>query len=594
MIKELTYPFDASAIMSKKKKLKRILSEDTTGFLKKKIAILGGYTTSDITKILELFLLNQGILPEFYESEYNKYYEDGMFENEALKSYAPDVIYVCICVHNINGLPHPNEGADAVNEKLEAEASRFTALFDHLESEYHAPVICNNFEYPYIRPLGNREAYDPAGSVNFVNRLNLRLAEYAAANENFHICDVNYISASYGLLKWSEPSYWYMYKYAVAFDAIPYLAFNVSNLIKSIFGMNKKALSLDLDNTLWGGVIAEDGVENIEIGQETATGEIYTGFQEYVKTLNDMGILLTVNSKNEDETAKSGLLRRESVLKPEDFVSFKANYEPKSINLSGTAKDLNIMPDSFVFVDDNPAERAIVEGSIPGVAVPDIGSPEEYMGILDRSGFFEQTVRSADDARRVQMYRENQQRDSLKAGFSDYRDYLKSLEMKADIKAFSSENFSRISQLTNKSNQFNLTTKRCTVGDIESFASDDRFITLSGALSDRFGDNGIVSLIVAEADGQGALDIRLWLMSCRVLKRDMEFAMMDVLCAQAQKKQLNKLRGYYYPTKKNGMVKEFYKDMGFTLISCDEEQNTAWEYEIPKDRTFSQDVIDVL
>ena len=594
MIKELAYPFDASAIMSKKKKLKRILTEDTTGFLRKRIAILGGYSTSDIKKILELFLLDQGILPEFYESEYNKYYEDGMFENEELLSFAPDVIYVCICVHNINGMPYPNDDADTVNDRLEAEASRLRGLFDHLASEYHAPIICNNFEYPYVRPLGNREAYDRTGSVNFVNRLNLRLAEYASSNENFFICDVNYISAAFGLLKWSDPSYWYMYKYAVAPDAIPYLAFNVSNMIKSIFGMNKKALSLDLDNTLWGGVIAEDGVENIEIGQETATGEIYLGFQEYIKTLKDMGILLTVNSKNEDETAKSGLLRRESVLKPEDFVAFRANYEPKSTNLSDTAKELNIMPDSFVFVDDNPAERAIVEGSIPGVAVPDIGVPEEYMGILDRSGFFEQTIRSADDARRVQMYRENQMRDSLKATFSDYRDYLKSLRMTAEIKAFSSENFSRISQLTNKSNQFNLTTKRCTVGDIESFASDDRFITLSGALSDRFGDNGIVSLIVAESDGKGALDIRLWLMSCRVLKRDMEYAMMDALCTRAMNNKLNLIRGYYYPTKKNGMVKEFYGNMGFSLVSCDEEQNTVWEYEIPKDRTFSQDVIDVL
>ena len=234
-MRELEYPFDAEQLLKKKKSLKKqLLSDETASFIDKKIAVLGGETTQNITLLLELFLLNQGIRPTFYESEYNKYYEAGMFPNPELESFAPDIIYICTCVRNITDFPEMTDDQNAVNAKLDACMQKFTGLWDRLADVYKCPVIQNNFEYPFFRLLGNKDASDYRGRVNFVTMLNTRFYEYAQTHSNFFICDVNYLSASYGLDKWSDPFYWNMYKYAVNVPATPYLSFEVSKIIKSI------------------------------------------------------------------------------------------------------------------------------------------------------------------------------------------------------------------------------------------------------------------------------------------------------------------------------------------------------------------------
>ncbi len=597
-MKELEYPFDAEEILKRKKALKRELLEscgDGTRFIEKKIAILGGQTTRDIRLMLELFLLNYGIRPVFYESEYNQYYEDGMFPNPALEEFAPDVIYVCTCSRNIPVMPEMDDSAAQVDAKLDSVYRKFTDLWTHLSQTYHAEIIQNNFEYPFYRLLGNRDASDVHGMVNFTVRLNCRFSEYAQQHEHFFLCDVNYLSASYGLEKWSDPYYWHMYKYAVAVPAVPYLSFNVANIIKSLYGKNKKVLSLDLDNTLWGGIVGDDGVENIEIGQETPLAQTYSEFQSYLKRLKQIGVLLTVNSKNEESNALAGLKRPDSVLAPDDFVSIKANWQPKSENLAETAQELTLLPESFVFADDNPAERAIVASQLPGVAVPEIGEPEHYIRNLDRAGFFEVTAFSDDDRKRNEMYRENALRTQMRKSFQNYEDYLLSLEMEAEIQSFVPMYMARIAQLTNKSNQFNLTTRRCSQSDIEAIAADPDYITLYGKLTDRFGDNGVVSVVIGRIDGpnRDELHMELWLMSCRVLKRDMEFAMMDTLVEKARRAGIRRLVGYYYPTAKNGMVRDFYALQGFTRVSEDELGSTVWEFVIDDDYQKKQRVITV-
>nr|MCR5640543.1 HAD family hydrolase [Lachnospiraceae bacterium] len=307
------------------------------------------------------------------------------------------------------------------------------------------------------------------------------------------------------------------------------------------------------------------------------------------------GVLLTVNSKNEEANALSGFERPDSVLKREDFISFKANWNPKSINLRETASEMTLLPESFVFVDDNPAERAIIEGELPGVATPVMDGVEHYIQTLDKSGYFEVTNLSGDDIKRNEMYQENAKRTQLQSAFTNYEDYLKSLEMKGEIQSFIPMYMSRIAQLTNKSNQFNLTTKRYSQSDIEAVAEDPSRITLYGKLGDKFGDNGVVSIVIGRIDGanRDELHMELWLMSCRVLKRDMEFAMMDELVEKAKAAGVRKLVGYYYPTAKNAMVKDFYSLQGFTKISEDAEGNTTWEYEIPEHYEKKQHVIDV-
>lgn len=591
-MKELEYPFDSEEIIRKKKSIRKQLLEQKVSWIDTRIAILGGQTTQNIKLILELFLLNYGIKPTFYESEYNKYYEDGMFPNPELEAFAPDIIYVCTCNRNIVGYPEISEDVRTVQTKSEEEYKRFEQLWNSLEQKYGCQIVQNNFEYPYYRLMGNRDAYDPHGRVRFINELNMKFADYAYSHDKFHICDINYLSSVYGLNKWSDPFYWHMYKYALAVPAIPELAFNLANIIKSIYGRNKKALNLDLDNTLWGGVVGDDGADNIEIGQETALAQTYSEFQQYLKQHKQLGVLLTVNSKNDEANALAGLNRPDSVLKPEDFVSIKANWNPKSENLAATASELNILPESLVFVDDNPAERAIIEGTLSGVAIPAIEKPEHYIEIIDKSGFFEVTTFSADDAARTEMYVQNAQRMQLQSSYENYEDYLKSLEMIAEIQPFAPQYMSRIAQLTNKSNQFNLTTVRYTQQEIEAVAADNEHITLYGKLEDRFGDNGVVSVCIGRIDDY-ALHIELWLMSCRVLKRDMEYAMMDKLAEICINKGIKRIFGYYYPTAKNAMVKDFYSLQGFEKINEDDAGNTVWSYVIPEKYSAKQHVISV-
>lgn len=593
-MKTLDYPFNPEEIIKKKKSIKKELLADTSkSYITKRIAILGGQTTQNIKLTLELFLLNYGIKPDFYESEYNQYYEDGMFENPELEAFAPDLIYVCTCIRNIPAFPEMTDDAEAIDAKLSAITQRFTGLWEHLAATYHCPIIQNNFEYPFFRLLGNRDAWDIHGRVNFVTRLNEQFYAYAQSHDNFYICDVNYISASYGLERWADPFYWHMYKYSVAVPAIPYLSYNVANMIKSIYGKNKKAFNLDLDNTLWGGVIGDDGAENIEIGQEASLAQTYSEFQNYIKLHKQIGVLLTVNSKNEEENARAGFERPDSVLHLDDFVSFQANWNPKSINLSQTASDLTLLPESFVFVDDNPAEREIISSQVAGTAIAEIDSPEHYIQTIDKAGYFEVTNLSQDDLSRTKMYEENAKRKQLEVSFESYDDYLRSLEMKAEIKAFAPMYMSRIAQLTNKSNQFNLTTRRYSQTDIEELANDSEHITLYGKLADKFGDNGVVSVVIGKiaGDSHDELHIELWLMSCRVLKRNMEFAMMDELVHEAKTRGIRQIYGYYYPTAKNAMVKDFYNLQGFTKVKEDADGNSTWLFEIADDYTNKQDVI---
>lgn len=593
-MKELEYPFDPEWILKKKKALKRELLQNTQQtFLEKKIAILGGSTTRDIRDILELFLLNYGIRPCFYESEYNQYYADGMFPNPALEEFHPDILYIHTSNRNIEQYPSLEDDRTLVTQKLQAEYERFQALWEHLHAVYGCPVIQNNFKPPLYRLLGNRDASDHRGRWNYIQRLNQMFYEYADMHQDFYIHDICYEAADYGLERWSDPFYWNMYKYAMCVPAIPYTAFQLARIIKSIFGRNKKVLNLDLDNTLWGGVIGDDGPENIEIGQETSLGQTYAEFQDYLKQHKKLGVLLSVNSKNNEDTALSGLERADSVLKREDFVAFRANWEPKSHNLYATAEELKLLPESFVFVDDNPAEREIVRQEVPGAAVPEITKVEEYIRVLDRSGFFEVTNFSEDDLKRNEMYLANEQRNRMQKNFSDYGDYLRSLEMKAQIGAFDPAYFSRIAQLTNKSNQFNLTTHRYSQSEIEQIAADPQYLTLCGRLEDKFGDNGVVSIVIGRKE-KDVLQIELWLMSCRVLKRDMEYAMMDTLVKQCRDCGIRQIYGYFYPTAKNAMVKDFYALQGFEKLEEDVDGNAKWSFRIPEQYTLKNQVITVM
>ncbi len=578
-MKELQYPFDSEYIIKKKKSIKRTLLADGSTRLKKKIAVFGGSTTNAIVDNLELFLLDQGIEAEFYQSEYAQYWQDAMFPSEELLSFAPDIVFIHTTNRNITSYPTTADSRDEVEKLLEVEYTKFEQMWQKISETYHCPIIQNNFEMPFYRLMGNKDCSDYRGRSNFVTRLNAKFYEYADRTEGFYINDINFISASYGLKQWSDPSYWNMYKYAMCFEAIPEFAFNLSHIIKSVFGKNKKTLALDLDNTLWGGVVGDDGVDGIQIGQETGVSQSYYEFQSYVKSLKSLGVILTVCSKNDHENAIAGLEHPEGALKPDDFIIIKANWENKDRNIVETANELNIMSDAIVFADDNPAEREIVRQQVNGCAVPEMDGVENYITTLDRNGYFEVTNFSADDLKRNEMYKANAQRAAQQASFGDYNEYLRSLEMTGIIDDFIPVYLQRITQLTNKSNQFNVTTKRYTATEMEEVFESNEYIRLYGKLIDKFGDNGVVSVVIGHKNGD-TLDMDLWIMSCRVLKRDMEFAMLDRLIERCREQDIKTVKGYYYPTAKNKMVKDLYARFGFDKLSEDEQGNSVWQLSV--------------
>lgn len=595
MLRELTYPFDSELILRKKKSIKRKLLANLKGnnYISLRIAILGGSTTHEIKEILELFLLNYGFKVNFYESEYNQFWQESMFENIKLKEFSPDIIFIHTTTRNIKKYPDIKNSGDEVNELIDDIFMQYKSMWDKIVNVYHCPIIQNNFELPYYRLLGNRDVCDIHGRVHFINSLNEKFNTYASFHDDFFINDINYLSACYGLQKWADSFYWYMYKYALAVPAIPEFSFNLSNIIKAIYGKNKKAMVLDLDNTLWGGVVGEDGPENIEIGPETAIGQTFGEFQQYIKTHKDLGILLNIASKNDLRNVVDALNLPECILKLEDFLIIKANWEPKDKNIQDIARELNIGLDSLVFIDDNPAERHIVRMQLPDVSVPEVLKPECYINIIDRSGFFELTNLSEDDSKRNDMYKANAQRLKQLEAFGDYQQYLSSLEMVAEVKPFTSKYFSRIAQLTNKSNQFNLTTHRYNQIEIAGMAQDSHYITLYGKLKDKFGDNGLVAAVIGRKDKHD-LHLELWIMSCRVLKRDLEFAMIDVLVELCQKEEITAIYGYYYPTNKNSMVRELFCVLGFQKVRECAQGNTVWKLDINDNYTNMNKVIEVI
>lgn len=573
-----SYPYDSGFLLRKQKSLRKELKNDGIKRIPIKIAILGGSTADAVRDQLELFLLNYGLEPSFYLSEYGQFRQDALFPPQELVDFVPDIVYFHTTNRNIRRFPTLNDTPATAETLLEEEFGEFRALWESVRDKLGGTILQNNFELPSFRLLGNTDATDPRGRVHFIGELNRKFAAYAAEQKNFYVNDIHYLSACYGLDKWADGAAWNLYKYALAVDAIPSLAANLAAIIKALYGKNKKVLALDLDNTLWGGVVGDDGADGIKIGKDLPAGQVYSEFQEYVKLHKDLGVLLTVCSKNDPENALAGLNHPEGTLRPDDFTAIKANWENKDRNISETARELNLLPESFVFADDNPAEREIVRGQLPGTAVPPLDGAENYIRILDRNRYFEVVSLSEDDRKRAEMYRANAQRAELEKTYADYGAYLDGLSMTAEIRPFAPPYLERIAQLTNKSNQFNLTTRRYSPAEIEETARDPKKIALYGKLSDRFGDNGVVAVTIGSVEGE-TLSIELWLMSCRVLKREMELAMLDETVCRAKERGVQKIVGTYYPTAKNSMVKNLYGDFGFTKVSED-ETSTVWELNI--------------
>jgi FkbH-like protein len=561
------------------RRLRREMRDSGKKLTPKRIAILGGSTTASFVDFLDLFLLESGVDATFYQSDYGLYFEEAVYGNEVLKTFAPDLCFVFTTVRNIEHFPAMHDSPESAEKLLNQTVEKFQAIWSGIRKQFHVPIIQNNFEFLPHRELGNLDAADYRGKNHFILELNRRLSEEILKTSAVHLNDLHYLSSSLGLQQWHDKKFWYAYKYAMSTHGCVLAAQSAAAIVRAILGKSKKCLVLDLDNTLWGGVIGDDGEDGIRLGAGDPMGEAHQDLQAYASRLSDRGIILAVASKNEHDIAKTGFSHGQSKLRYEDFGSFKANWGPKDSSIKDIGFELNIGLDAMVFIDDNPAERLRVSSEIPDISVPEI--PEEalhYVDALDRAYFFEPLRIVPDDLKRKQFYADNLKRSDLQATFANYDDYLKSLEMTASIKRPNEQQLERVTQLINKTNQFNLTTLRLTRSQVDEIWANDSSVLLAGSLKDRFGDNGLISVVIGHKQGHD-LNVDLWIMSCRVLKRGMEVAMFDALVAEALRLGCNKIKGRYLPTAKNGLVRNHYKDLNFQELG-NQDGATTWHFTV--------------
>ena len=540
-----------------------------------KVALLGGATTEMMEAPLVLALEALGLGCELLRSNYNSFAHEMLDDRSATAIFEPEVAIVVNGPVNIGSWPKVGDSLDQVKQIADEVCRYWIDLCAKLHKHTRCEIILNNFHPFPTGPLGNLGAKVPWDANNFIRRVNRELGDRLPAY--VHVNDVESLSAKHGLLEWFDARYWFHAKQPVSFDCLlPYVR-NIARIIGALFGCSAKCLVLDLDNTLWGGVVGDDGPEGLVIGEGNPVGEAFKAFQEYLLKLKERGVMLAVCSKNEESNALAPFEKRpEMVLKHEDFVSFKANWLPKPDNLREIASELNIGIDTLVFVDDNPAERQHVRLSLPEVKVVELSEdPTDYPYLLDGAGLFETTVVSAEDRERTQKYHENTQRARLQESAGDYTSYLASLRQRAVVKPFEEMQLDRITQLINKTNQFNLTTLRQSRSQVEALMRNGSVLTAYVRLADRFGDNGLISVFVGHKESQ-ELWIDEWLMSCRVLKRGVEQLLCNYAVDRARAMDVTRLRGVYIPTKANRLVCDHYKSLGFAAAGAEPNGTTHW------------------
>ena len=418
---------------------------------------------------------------------------------------------------------------------------------------------------------------------NYVRNVNKEIFKFSKKYKLI-IFDINNYAQPVSSKKWFDNAKYKFARIPFSLENLNYYTYKLSRLISVIFGGSKKVLVLDLDNTLWGGVIGDDGIKNIKIGYKDKISLSFLNFQKYLKKLKSRGILLAVCSKNNEKIAKDAFKKKNMPLKLSDFVSFKANWNDKATNIKEISKELNLSMDSFVFFDDNPIERDIVRKNIPELSVPEINNdPSKYIIDIVTPGYYDVLSYSKEDLKRTQTYKSNIRRPDLLKKSVDMDSYLRSLNMKSNMSKFKLKNIERLEQLFLRSNQFNLTTTRYQKKDIINFIKNKDNYTLQVDLSDKFGQNGIVSLLVGSLS-KNTLTIENWVMSCRVLSRTLEQAILKKIIYDLKKLNVNKIIGLYKPSSKNKLVIEHYKNLNFKLLKKNKEK-TSWSLDLKNYKT---------
>jgi FkbH-like protein len=538
-----------------------------------RLAVLGSFTTNQLTECLQLAALRLGVRLDVYECSYGQYRQEVLAPDSGLYSFAPDLVLLAVHERDLE-LP---ELSDAPQESVELELTRWTGLWEMLAGRLGSAVVQLTFATPAEAPLGNLSLRLPGSRFAMTQALNLRLGE--AAGNDVLLVDCDRLSSLFGKQAWFDPRYWHMAKQGIALRAVPFAARHVASVIAASLGLTRKCVILDLDNTLWGGVIGEDGLEQVRIGGD-ARGEAYAAFQEYLLKLKQRGVLLAVCSKNNDADAREPFERLPDMrLGLDDFAVFVANWETKPTQIRSVAAALDLALDSFVFLDDNPAEREAVRQELPEVDVLPLGSdPSTYVRTLSDYLGLEPARFTEEDATRTRLYRARAEITSAQANAATLEDFYASLDMRLRTSPFSDVDLPRIAQLVGKTNQFNLTTRRHGIERLRGFAADPACVHLAFRLSDRFVDHGLIGVLIAFVRDD-ELDIDTFLMSCRVIGRTVEVAMLEQLAKRACELGLTSLRGSYIETAKNAVAAGVYPALGFSPVDEDAAA-VSWLYDL--------------
>lgn len=566
--------------------LKKNLKNDFSALKPVKVAVLGDTATQFLTQALRGLGYDKDLNLQIWEADFNQIEQQISDYGSEFYVFEPEIVLIFKSTHKL--LSKYNKLKPEAHSLLAAtELQSVASMVSALVQKTNAKIIYYNYNEIDDAVFGNYAQKTESSFLFQLRKLNYELMNFAAQNPNFYLCDLSSIQNLVGKTTFFQSSIYVNTEMVLSLDVLPLVASRTLDIIGSLNGKFKKCVILDLDNTTWGGIIGDDGIENIQIG-DLGIGKAFSEFQYWIKKLKNRGIIVAVCSKNTDSVAREPFEKHpDMALKMDDISVFVANWENKADNICHIQSILNIGFDSMVFLDDNPFERNIVRENIPQITVPELPEdPAEYLEYLYTLNLFETVSFSGEDAERTKMYQVEAQRAQVQQKFTNEEDFLKSLDMVSNVEAFNKFNKPRVAQLSQRSNQFNLRTVRYTDADIETLSTSHNHHTFTFTLEDKFGDNGLICVIILQQENSETAFIDTWFMSCRVLKRSMENFVLNTIAGLAKQKGFTTLKGEYIPTSKNEMVANHYGNLGF------EKSGGFWELKlddyIPKKTYISQ------
>ncbi len=548
-----------------------------------RLAVLSNGTTDLIIPAMVASAARRGVALEVIQTAFDQIAQEALSPDSKVNASKPDAVLLAL---DFRALPLKLSFGDshAANATVTRALDYLRSIRDGIKQHSNALCIFQSFAPPPETLFGNLDRMLPGSLRRLIDEVNRGLAEFVVGSNDV-VIDVAGVAETVGLANWHNPQLWNLAKLAFSDEFIPLYADHVARILAALRGKSGKVLVLDLDNTIWGGVVGDDGLAGIRIAQGDASGEAHRAVQRIALDLRQRGIVLAISSKNSDSVARAPFMQHpEMLLKLEDIAVFQANWNDKASNIQAIADELHLGLDSIVFLDDNPAERGLVRTLLPEVAVPELPEdPSGYARALAAGGYFEAVTMSVEDLKRAGFYQDNARRADLAKQAEGVDAYLESLNMTVTFQPFDAQGRNRIVQLINKSNQYNLTTRRYTEREIQNAERDPEVFCLQVRLSDIFGDNGMISVVICRPLSNETWEIDTWLMSCRVLGRRVERMVLNEILEHARIAGIRNLRGVYVPTERNQMVADHYAKLGFHKFCEEASGETVWELAVDSD-----------